>query len=68
MENKNNFPIEGLVRLPQILEFLTIGKSCWWQGVKDKRFPQPIKLGRATAWRADEVRSLAGYNSDKQGA
>lgn len=61
--DKNYFPTEGLVRLPHILSFLNIGKSCWWQGVKDGRFPQPVKLGRATAWRADEVRALAGYTS-----
>ncbi len=64
----NSFPTEGLVRLPRVLEFLGIQKSCWWQGVKDGRFKcQPVKLGRATCWRADEVRSLA-YGKSEGGA
>lgn len=62
MDNKT-FPQTGLVRLPEILKFLSIGKTCWWAGVRDGRFPKPVRLGRATAWRADEVRALAGYSA-----
>lgn len=36
-----------------------VGKSTWWQGVKDGRFPAPIKLGpRITVWRAEDIEAL----------
>lgn len=57
-----NFPHTGLVRLSQILAPagpIPVSKSTWWQGVKDGRFPQPLKLGpRTTVWRVEEVRAL----------
>ena len=54
------FPKEGLVALPPILQYLGIGKTCWWQGVKDGRFPKAVKLGKSSRWRAADIRSLAG--------
>lgn len=36
-----------------------VGKSTWWEGVKDGRFPQPIKLGpRISVWRAEDIEEL----------
>lgn len=63
------FPQTGFVRLSQILgdtkanpptpAYVPVSKSTWWQGVKDGRFPQPIKLSeRVTVWRAEEVRAF----------
>jgi prophage regulatory protein len=55
-------PETGFVRLPQILAPngpIPVGKSTWWAGVKDGRFPKPIKLSpRVTAWRVDDIRTL----------
>ena len=49
----------GYLRLHQVLELIPIGKSSWWNGVKEKRFPQPIKLGpRTTAWKAEDIHAL----------
>lgn len=54
-----NIPQTGFLRLSQILELIPVGKSSWWLGVKEKRFPQPVKLGkRTTAWRAEEIRDF----------
>lgn len=56
------FPHTGLVRLSQILAPkgpIPVSKSTWWQGVKDGRFPQPMKLGpRTTVWRVEDIRDL----------
>ncbi|UCV17220.1 helix-turn-helix transcriptional regulator [Ferribacterium limneticum] len=31
----------------------------WWRGVREGRFPQPVKLGpRVTAWRVEDIRAL----------
>lgn len=32
--------------------------STWWSGVRDGRYPQPIKIGRASLWRVEEIRDL----------
>ena len=65
----SNSPINGFLRLPQIIgdpkanppkpALIPVGKSYWWQGVRDGRFPQPFKLGpRVTVWRAEDIRAL----------
>ena len=55
-------PLTGFVRLPGILAPngpIPISKSSWWQGIKDGRYPKPVKLGpRITAWRVEDIRAL----------
>jgi len=62
MTYADDFPKTGLVRLKDIIAPygpIPVSKSTWWAGVKDGRFPQPIKLGsRVTTWRAEDVRAL----------
>ncbi len=52
----------GYVRLVDILAPvgpLPISKSTWWAGVKEGRYPAPIKLGpRITAWKVDDILAL----------
>jgi len=56
------FPREGFVRLKQILfpaGPIPVSRSTWWAGVKDGRYPKPLKLGsRVTVWRAEDIRAL----------
>jgi predicted DNA-binding transcriptional regulator AlpA len=60
--NHKSLPETGFVRLPAILAPLgpiPVGKSTWWQGIKDGRFPKPVKLGPKTAaWRVEDIRAL----------
>ena len=55
-------PATGFVRLPAILAPhgpIPVSKSSWWQGIKDGRYPKPVKLGpRITAWRVEDIRAL----------
>jgi prophage regulatory protein len=38
---------------------IPVSKSTWWAGVKDGRFPKPIKLGpRITVWKAEDIDQL----------
>lgn len=38
---------------------IPVSRSTWWAGVRDGRFPKPIKLGpRTTAWREVDIDSL----------
>lgn len=50
---------DGLLRLPEVLSVFPVGKSTWWAGIRESRYPQPVKLGpRCTAWRAADIRAL----------
>jgi predicted DNA-binding transcriptional regulator AlpA len=62
-------PKTGFVRLKQILgnpkadppvpAIIPVSRSSWWLGVRNGRFPQPVKLGpRTTAWRVEDIRKL----------
>ncbi|QBQ53828.1 helix-turn-helix transcriptional regulator [Nitrosococcus wardiae] len=62
-------PETGYLRLPQIIgnpkaeppipPLIPVSKSTWWAGVKEGRFPKPVKLGpRTTAWRVEDIRAL----------
>jgi prophage regulatory protein len=54
-------PITGFMRVSQILEFVPVSRSCWWNGVKEGRFPKPIKLSpKVTVWRAADIAALTG--------
>jgi predicted DNA-binding transcriptional regulator AlpA len=67
-------PETGFIRLKDIigdrrrtdrLPLLPISKSVWWQGVRQGRFPPPVKLGpHTTAWRAEDIRALIAKLSD----
>jgi prophage regulatory protein len=65
----NQPPLTGYLRLKQILgnkktnppinPIIPIGKTSWWLGIKEGKFPQPIKLSpRITVWRVEDIRAL----------
>jgi prophage regulatory protein len=46
-------------RVPPLPALIPVKKSTWWQGVKDGRFPRPLKIGpRTTVWRVEDIRRL----------
>lgn len=52
-------PATGFMRVNQILKFIPIARSTWWDGVKRGIYPKPIKLSdRVTVWRAEDIREL----------
>lgn len=61
----NNLPVDGFLRLNQIVgnkttpAIIPVSRSSWWAGVREGRFPKPVKLGRrTTAWRVSDIRAL----------
>ncbi len=49
----------GYLRLPEVLKLFPVSKSTWWQGVKNGKFPKPVKLTeRTTAWKAEDIKAL----------
>ncbi len=52
-------PRTGFLRIAQVLELIPVSKSTWWDGVKEKRFPQPVKIGpKTTVWRVEDIRAF----------
>ncbi len=62
-------PEEGFLRLKQIIGDRTatppipgvfpVGRSSWWRGVREGRYPQPVRLAaRTVAWEASAIRAL----------
>ena len=64
-ESRFELPAEGFVRLPAVVRAMGIGKTTWWVGVKDGRFPKPVKLGpRTSAWRVEDIRAVIASFAD----
>lgn len=61
-------PVEGFARIKQILgdpkanppipAIIPISPSSWWDGVSKKIYPAPIRHGRVTLWRVEDIRAL----------
>ncbi|MBA5777028.1 AlpA family phage regulatory protein [Stappia sp. F7233] len=62
MPDHSELPQSGFLRLSSILAPngpIPVSKSTWWAGIKDGRFPKPVKLGpRITVWRVEDIRAL----------
>ena len=60
--SSSELPKTGFLRLPSIIAPngpIPVSRSTWWAGVKDGRYPKPVKLGpRITAWRVEDIRTL----------
>ena len=49
-----------LLRLSEVLHLIAVARSSWWQGVREGRYPAPVKLGeRTTRWRFRDIVELA---------
>ncbi|MGD0280367.1 MAG: AlpA family phage regulatory protein [Smithella sp.] len=67
----NRLPETGFLRLHQIIgdkmtpAIIPISRSTWLQGVREGRFPKPIKLSkRTTAWRVQDILALVNGGAD----
>lgn len=72
MDNMIQLPETGFLRLFHIVgdrkkgyaPIYPVSKSTWWQGVKDGRFPQSVKISRGiTVWRVEDIRALISKES-----
>ena len=52
-------PATGFLRLNQVLQFVPIGKTKWYAGIKAGVYPRPVALGpRTAAYRVEDIRAL----------
>ena len=64
-----SIPSSGFLRLKQVLQFIPVGKTAWYNGVKEGRFPKPIQLSaRTVVYRAQDIADLIERISQGQGA
>ena len=72
---KQNEP-EKLLRVNQIVgdrakgipAIIPVSRSSWWLGVKQGRFPKPLKLSaRITVWKMSDIQTLIEKAASKQG-
>jgi len=54
-----SLPDEGFVLEKTVLALYPVGRTTWWQGVRDGRFPKPCRLSaRRVGWRVSDIRRL----------
>jgi prophage regulatory protein len=59
MNDYNHLPETGFVRLPAVLSILPISKSTFYAGIREGRYPTPVKISeRTSAWRVEDIRNL----------
>jgi prophage regulatory protein len=60
--SNSHFPTTGFVRISAIIAPngpIPVSKSSWWEGLRDGRFPAPVKLGpKTTMWRVEDILAL----------
>jgi len=55
----NTLPIDGYLRIGQVLKLVPVSRSSWYYGIKDGRFPKPHKIGpRTSVWKVEDIRKL----------
>lgn len=64
-----SLPEVGFLRLSDVLKLIPIAKTAWYAGVKEGRFPAPVKLTkRATGYREGDIRALIARLDAGEGA
>jgi prophage regulatory protein len=55
-------------RAKGIPPIIPVSRSSWWLGVKQGRFPKPLKLSaRITVWKMSDIQMLIEKTASKQG-
>jgi prophage regulatory protein len=50
---------ETLLRLPDVLLRFPVSKSSWYAGIREGKYPPPLRLGpRTAAWRQSDIQQL----------
>lgn len=55
----HSLPEVGFVRVRAVLAVIPISKSAWHAGVREGRYPRPVRIvPRSSAWRVEDIRAL----------
>lgn len=53
---KKEFPKDGLVKLQEVLEFVSMSKSTWYGLIEENIAPKQLKIKNMSRWDAKEIR------------
>jgi predicted DNA-binding transcriptional regulator AlpA len=54
-----DLPVEGFLRLGQVLTIYPVSRSSWWEGIRAGLYPPPYRLGvRSVGWKTSDIRRL----------
>lgn len=58
-----DLPGNAWLKIEQVLLYVPVSRSHWYQGVREGFFPKPEKKGRLSFWTAKSIRRLleGGY-------
>jgi predicted DNA-binding transcriptional regulator AlpA len=66
VQNPNHVELDGLLRLRQVLALIPISRAAWYAGVKERRYPQPVRLSaRVVAWKVSDIQAFIKGVSEK---
>lgn len=55
----NNLSATGLLRLPEVLAIFPVGKSTWYAGIAQGKYPKSVMLSpRIVAWKIQDIMQL----------
>ena len=58
---------QELLKLKEVLKIVPVSKTTWYLGVKEGRYPQPVKIGlKAVAWRKQDIDDYINSLSTKK--
>ena len=70
-------PLRGFLRLPQIIgnpkaippiqPIIPVSRTVWFERVKSGEYPKPVKLGKISAWRVEDIHALVNKIGDQNG-
>lgn len=47
--------MQNLLKIKQVASLLGVSRECLWLWLKQKKFPQGIRIGRSLRWRPETV-------------
>ncbi len=52
---KRGIPAQTMIRLPDVIKRVGLGKTAIYDHIKNGDFPKPAKFGRASVWSEQEI-------------
>lgn len=58
-QKQEPFSSTVFLRLPEVLKLIPVCRATWYNGMKDGRYPKPVKLSaKAIGFRVDDIQKL----------
>jgi len=58
---------EKFLRLRDVLQYIPVGRTTWYELIKQGRAPRPIKVGHMSLWKASDLQKMMKQWEDAGG-